>query len=198
MFAVAHDAARPFIVTAGDTAVRAIGTRFEVYQRPGRVVRVTLAEGRVRVRGRQAGGPDAGPAPVILTAGERVEIVAAPSPAAPGGGRRGRRHRLDQRAADLQGHRAWPTRWPRSTATAARRVVLGPGRPGRRAGQRRSSTPATPKPSSTVSKLLDRERCADLKWTDHLNSSARTAPAWAETSTRPAHTAAAGSDALTS
>jgi len=72
MFAVAHDASRPFIVTAGDTSVRAIGTRFEVY-RAQDAVRVTLAEGKVQVS--QADKRSAqGPAPVTLTAGERVEV----------------------------------------------------------------------------------------------------------------------------
>lgn len=74
MFAVAHDASRPFIVTAGDTSVRAIGTRFEVY-RAQDAVRVTLAEGKVQVSQagkRSAQGP--APAPVTLTAGERVEV----------------------------------------------------------------------------------------------------------------------------
>ena len=75
MFVVAHDAGRPFVVTAGDTAVRAIGTRFEVYRADG-AVRVTLAEGRVQVS--QAGAQNtARPAPVILSAGQRVDVVRA-------------------------------------------------------------------------------------------------------------------------
>lgn len=80
MFAVAHDAARPFIVTAGDTSVRAIGTRFEVW-RDKDAVRVTLAEGKVQVTKAKTG--DAQQAkPVILTAGARLEVsktrIAAP------------------------------------------------------------------------------------------------------------------------
>ncbi len=47
-FEVAHDATRPFIVVAGDTQVRAIGTKFDV-RRSGRATQVTLAEGRVQV-----------------------------------------------------------------------------------------------------------------------------------------------------
>ena len=79
MFAVAHDAGRPFVVTAGDTSVRAIGTRFEVY-RAQDAVRVTLAQGRVEVR--QAGKSNTQAPPVTLTAGERVDVAAA-RPAAP-------------------------------------------------------------------------------------------------------------------
>ncbi|KQY28322.1 iron dicitrate transport regulator FecR [Caulobacter sp. Root487D2Y] len=75
LFAVAHDAARPFVVTAGDTAVRAVGTRFEVY-RTGAAVRVTLAEGRVQVTRAHA------PIPTMMTAGTRLE-VAGKTPARP-------------------------------------------------------------------------------------------------------------------
>ena len=67
LFSVAHDTARPFIVTAGDTAVRAVGTRFEVY-RTGAAVRVILAEGRVQVT--RANGP----APTMMRAGTRLEV----------------------------------------------------------------------------------------------------------------------------
>jgi transmembrane sensor len=83
MFAVAHDPGRPFIVTAGDTSVRAIGTRFEVYRTPG-AVRVILAEGRVQVSRSGAAASNTQPAPpVILTAGQRLDVSAgrAPRPA---------------------------------------------------------------------------------------------------------------------
>ncbi len=75
LFSVAHDAKRPFIVTAGDTAVRAVGTRFEVY-RTGAVVRVTLAEGQVQVTQAHA------PSPTMMRAGTRLD-VAGPGPARP-------------------------------------------------------------------------------------------------------------------
>ncbi len=75
LFAVAHDTTRPFIVAAGDTAVRAVGTRFEVY-RTGASVRVTLAEGRVQVT-----GPDAA-APMLMTAGTKL-VVTGKAPARP-------------------------------------------------------------------------------------------------------------------
>ncbi len=48
VFDVAHDAARPFVVRAGDGSVTAVGTRFQV-QREGDGVMVTLAEGIVAV-----------------------------------------------------------------------------------------------------------------------------------------------------
>lgn len=75
LFAVAHDTARPFVVTAGDTAVRAVGTRFEVY-RTGAAVRVILAEGQVQVS--RANGP----APTMMRAGTRLD-VAGKAPARP-------------------------------------------------------------------------------------------------------------------
>ncbi|MBL8772733.1 MAG: FecR domain-containing protein [Phenylobacterium sp.] len=49
-FDVAHDASRPFVVVADGVRVRALGTRFDV-RNDGAVVRVTLVQGRVEVRG---------------------------------------------------------------------------------------------------------------------------------------------------
>lgn len=48
-FDVAHDAARPFVVHAGDETIRALGTNF-VVRRDGDEVRVTLLRGKVEVR----------------------------------------------------------------------------------------------------------------------------------------------------
>lgn len=56
-FEVAHDTRRPFIVAAGATQVRAVGTKFDVRRAPGDV-RVTLAEGKVAVHDGSAGGTD--------------------------------------------------------------------------------------------------------------------------------------------
>ncbi len=56
-FEVAHDTQRPFIVAAGSTQVRAVGTKFDVRRDPGEV-RVTLAEGKVAVRDSSGGGKD--------------------------------------------------------------------------------------------------------------------------------------------
>ncbi|WP_165842893.1 FecR family protein [Phenylobacterium deserti] len=50
LFAVAHDAARPFTVVAFDVQVRALGTRFEV-DRKGAQLAITLLQGAVEVRG---------------------------------------------------------------------------------------------------------------------------------------------------
>jgi len=47
-FEVAHDASRPFIVFAGDTAVRAVGTKFDV-RRLENSVEVTVDEGKVAI-----------------------------------------------------------------------------------------------------------------------------------------------------
>ena len=50
-FSVAHDAHRPFIVLAGDTRVRAVGTRFSVRRDPADV-QVVLVQGVVTVSSR--------------------------------------------------------------------------------------------------------------------------------------------------
>jgi transmembrane sensor len=51
VFDVAHDAMRPFVVSAAGSRTTALGTRFQV-QRDGQSVVVTLAEGKVAVTGR--------------------------------------------------------------------------------------------------------------------------------------------------
>lgn len=66
-FTVAHNAARPFLVDAGDTEIRAIGTRFDV-RRDKQDVRVVLVQGVVEVRDETA---PASP-PVRLQAGEEL------------------------------------------------------------------------------------------------------------------------------
>lgn len=48
LFHVAKDRARPFVVDAGDTRVRAVGTQFDVYRKPGGTI-ITVVEGRVAV-----------------------------------------------------------------------------------------------------------------------------------------------------
>jgi len=48
LFQVAKDAQRPFWVYAGDAAVKAVGTEFDVYRRPGRTL-ISVLEGRVAV-----------------------------------------------------------------------------------------------------------------------------------------------------
>ena len=99
LFRVAKDPARPFVVHAGVTQVRAVGTQFGVEQAREGIV-VTVAEGKVAVlprdggtdRGNTSGGsvPPAGSstaaergsnAEVLLTAGQQV-IVPRRGPAA--------------------------------------------------------------------------------------------------------------------
>lgn len=48
LFQVAKDARRPFVVTSGDTRVRAVGTQFDVNRRKSGTI-VTVLEGRVAV-----------------------------------------------------------------------------------------------------------------------------------------------------
>ena len=52
-FNVAHDASRPFIVTADSTRVRVLGTRFNVSAYPHRELSVSLMRGRVSVSSMQ-------------------------------------------------------------------------------------------------------------------------------------------------
>jgi transmembrane sensor len=49
VFDVAHNAERPFFVTAGDRTVRVVGTQFDVRRREGKLS-VTVARGAVEVR----------------------------------------------------------------------------------------------------------------------------------------------------
>ena len=82
-FAVAHDTARPFIVTAGGVSVRAVGTAFSV-RLGAQGVEVLVTEGKVEVT-----RDDTGSAPVtalpaahpLLVAGERTLIARDVAPA---------------------------------------------------------------------------------------------------------------------
>lgn len=75
-FEVAHDASRPFLVEAGDSVTRALGTIFEIDLRRD-VPRIALIEGSVEVR-RLAGGKT-----LRLRPGESAEVRAAgPQPVA--------------------------------------------------------------------------------------------------------------------
>lgn len=89
-FSVTKDPARPFVVTAGPVAVRAVGTAFNVRQRDA-AVEVLVTEGSVRVDGagqRQSLlAPSTAPTeePPLLVAGERaiITVPARASDAAP-------------------------------------------------------------------------------------------------------------------
>lgn len=68
-FDVAHDAARPFVVEAEGTRIRALGTKFDVRRQDGGV-RVTLVQGSVRV------GPDSGQGGVVLAPNQEALVGA--------------------------------------------------------------------------------------------------------------------------
>ena len=72
-FEVAPDPDRPFVVRADGTAVRAIGTRFEVGRQAG-AVEVTLVEGKVRVEA------DGAARALTLAPGDQVRIAAPSAP----------------------------------------------------------------------------------------------------------------------
>jgi transmembrane sensor len=73
LFEVAHNKARPFEVYAGDRAITAVGTVFDV-RLDGDAVKVALVEGIVRVRRRAPSAPSASPAPqIVMTAGEVLQ-----------------------------------------------------------------------------------------------------------------------------
>ncbi|TMJ00342.1 MAG: DUF4880 domain-containing protein [Alphaproteobacteria bacterium] len=84
VFAVAHDPARPFRVTAGSAQVIAMGTEFDVYLQ-GEVTLVTVVEGRVAVRpSGSAGSAATGTgAPMQVAAGQQVRVVRGELPAQP-------------------------------------------------------------------------------------------------------------------
>lgn len=65
-FDVAHDAARPFVITAGDRRVRVLGTAFNVLNHDGRFT-VSVERGVVAVT------PAKAAAPVRLTVGQRID-----------------------------------------------------------------------------------------------------------------------------
>ena len=77
-FAVAHDTARPFIVTAAGVSVRAVGTAFSV--RMGEAgVEVLVTEGKVEVARDALSAEAAVASPSRLVAGERAVITRAVS-----------------------------------------------------------------------------------------------------------------------
>lgn len=71
VFEVAHDAQRPFIVTAGAAQIRAIGTAFNVSRRENGGA-VTVVEGTVQVTSVPAAGSPALSQPMKLTQGEHT------------------------------------------------------------------------------------------------------------------------------
>lgn len=83
-FAVTKDPSRPFVVTAGNVAIRAVGTAFSVRVAP-EAVGVIVTEGRVAVE-RMSPAPalavDRPEEPTYLAAGSRLMVVAETEPTA--------------------------------------------------------------------------------------------------------------------
>lgn len=91
-FRVRHNAARPFIVRAGELRVRDLGTAFDVLRTPGRVV-VAVKDGRVEVTA--PGGSGKAAESVKVVAGQQLNYVSS------------HRHTLTLRAVDPTAVAAW-------------------------------------------------------------------------------------------
>jgi len=72
-FQVAHNSARPFIVTAGNCSVRAVGTAFDV-RLTSEAVDVVVVEGKVELGSNAGRIPTVGTVAPLLVAGERAQI----------------------------------------------------------------------------------------------------------------------------
>jgi transmembrane sensor len=70
-FQVVHNAARPFIVVAGDRRVTDIGTKFVMRRELGRL-QVAVVDGRVRL---DAGGNIPQSSPAVLSAGDAATVT---------------------------------------------------------------------------------------------------------------------------
>lgn len=81
-FTVVSDANRPFVVEAGEVAVRAVGTEFNV-RLEAQAVDVLVTEGRVTVVGPRAVQDSDPSPPPLLEAGGQVRFIAALPEAAP-------------------------------------------------------------------------------------------------------------------
>jgi transmembrane sensor len=73
LFDVAHDPARPFIVTSGNSAIRAVGTQFDVNRKNSGTV-VTVIQGRVKLDALEAESR-LPPHEIYLSAGEQMRIA---------------------------------------------------------------------------------------------------------------------------
>jgi transmembrane sensor len=92
-FDVAHDASRPFTVTAGRQTVVAVGTSFDVERLPSTVL-ITLIQGQVVIKGAPAGATAEAPlSSIALKAGEELVVAQNVRPTI--------------MTADLQVARAW-------------------------------------------------------------------------------------------
>jgi len=73
LFTVAHDAARPFVVRTPSATARAVGTRFNVYER-GSHTTVSVVEGVVQVAAQVGETRDSSTRPIELAAGEEARV----------------------------------------------------------------------------------------------------------------------------
>lgn len=76
-FNVEHDAQRPFVVTAGDYLIRAVGTAFNVRLLEGGAFEVTVTEGRVRIAEKSEAGARDPESLAFLDAGETARYDGA-------------------------------------------------------------------------------------------------------------------------
>ena len=74
LFDVAHDARRPFKVHTRAGTMQAVGTQFNVYDRPDGDTRVSVLEGRVLVTARAGMGTAGEPRSQLLEAGQEADI----------------------------------------------------------------------------------------------------------------------------
>jgi transmembrane sensor len=81
-FTVAKNKERPFIVSAGGVAVRAVGTAFDVRLDPT-AVQVLVTEGRIQVRPPTPDGVVTEAIQAVLDAGQRTSVPLVPSDAQP-------------------------------------------------------------------------------------------------------------------
>ena len=100
-FEVAKDATRPFTVRAGDAAITAVGTAFDVRRGGERVITAAVPEGAVNVKRDQQ-------SVVSLTAGQQARLAPRqalpailPAPETAAGWREGRRQYLAEPLADV-------------------------------------------------------------------------------------------------
>jgi len=117
-FKVAHDKAHPFVVAAAGKTVTALGTAFDVRVDDGRMFKVTLVEGRVRVEAPPPAAPPRGKsaaAPPVQ--GQAIEMVAGAELVARDD------NKWDLARADVRRDTSWTTGQLVFYATPLRQVV---------------------------------------------------------------------------
>lgn len=81
-FTVAKNKARPFIVSAGGVAVRAVGTAFNV-RLDAATVDILVTEGRIQINPPRPEGKTADSGPAVLDAGQHTSVSLTPSATLP-------------------------------------------------------------------------------------------------------------------